>query len=110
MEQATIAIHTIEHTDSVILQLHGTIDVFVAADLYAVAKQLAVMGKDVNVTCASTEGLDASAVQILLALQADLNRKGKRLVMTDVSPSVEKWLAYGDVTSNLLNRGERISS
>ena len=110
MEQATIAIHTIEHTDSVTVQLHGTIDVFVAADLYVTAKQLVVMGKDVTVTCALTEGFDASAVQILLALQADLRTKGKCLVMTDVSPSVKKWLAYSGVTNNLLNRGERISS
>jgi len=110
MEQATIAIHTIEHTDSVIMQLHGTIDVFVAADLYATARQLAAMGKDVNVTCALTEGLDASAVQILLALQAELRTKGKRLVMTDVSPPVEQWIGYGGMVNILLSQGERISS
>ena len=110
MEQATIAIHMVEHPDRVILQLQGTIDVFVAADLHTTAKQLTRIGKDVNVTCALTEGLDVSAVQILLALQADLHTKGKSLVMTDVSPSVEKRLADGGVANSLLNRGERTSS
>lgn len=102
MEQATTAFQLSEHADKVLLHLPGTIDVFVAADLSTTAKQLAAIGKDVHVTCARTEGLDTSAVQILLALQAALRTKGKQLVLLDVSPGVEQWIAFGGVASLLL--------
>lgn len=103
MEQGTTAIHTREQPDRVILQLHGTIDIFVAADLHARAKPLAAMGKDVHVSCALTDRLDTSAVQILLALQTELHIQGNRLVMTEVPPSVEKWIAYGGLANILLS-------
>lgn len=106
MEQVATAFHWSEHADQVLLQLHGTIDVFVAADLYATAKQLTAIGKDVTITCAQTEGLDASALQILLALQTELHILGKRLILTDVPPPVEKWIGYGGLAKILLSTGE----
>jgi anti-anti-sigma factor len=107
MEQVATAFHWSEHADQVLLQLHGTIDIFVAADLHATAKQLTALGKDVTITCAQTEGLDASAMQILLALQTELHILGKRLVLTDVSPSVTKWIAYGGIANMVLSPEER---
>lgn len=102
MEQPTTALRVSEHADTVLLELHGTIDVFVAADLYATAKQLVALGKDVTITCTRTEGLDASAVQILLVFQTELHSQGRRLTVTDVPPPIEKWMGHGGLANMVL--------
>jgi anti-anti-sigma regulatory factor len=106
MEQPTTALQVSEHADSVLLDLRGTIDVFVAADLYTTAKQLVALGKDVTISCTRTEGLDASAVQILLALQTELHIQGKRLTVTDVPPAIKKWITHGGLAHVVLSEGE----
>ncbi|NOT58354.1 MAG: STAS domain-containing protein [Deltaproteobacteria bacterium] len=106
MEQGSPALQWSEHADTVLLELQGTIDVFVAADLYATAKQLVALGKDVTISCTRTEGLDASAVQILLVLQTELHIQGKRLTVTDVPPPIKKWIAHGGLANMVLSEGE----
>lgn len=75
------------------LTLCGAIDLFTAGELCESARACARLGLDVEVDCSSLENLDASALQILLALHRRLQQEGQsRLKMTGLSERVATYL------------------
>lgn len=70
------------------LDLAGRVTAADAARLHAAARAAAARGGDVRVGFARAEHVDASAVQIVLALGRDLAGRGKRCDVADVPAAV----------------------
>jgi len=49
---------------------------------------------DLRVLVGSVEHLDASALQILLALSSELNARGRTLTLMEPVPALRSWFAY----------------
>jgi anti-anti-sigma regulatory factor len=77
------------------LALHGTIDVFLAGELLEHARRAFAAAGDVRIDCAALERLDTSALQILLALQRELEEHGRRLELRAVSDQVGAFFVLG---------------
>jgi ABC-type transporter Mla MlaB component len=84
------------------LALHGTIDVFLARELLDHARRAFAGAGDVRIDCAALERLDTSALQILLALQRELQEQGRRLELRAVNDQVGAFLAFGGAERLLL--------
>jgi len=70
---------------------------------------LCVVGADVqlSVDLQGVDYLDASALQILLALAAERKKQGKGLRLTNASPALSRWFEYaGGGRTSLLNVSE----
>lgn len=72
-----------------------------ARALREVALAAAAAGSDVNVDCQRAEHLHAAVVQVLLCLRAELESTGRRLVLTNVPPTVKRFLDVAGVTELL---------
>lgn len=81
------------------LSLSGSVDIFVAKELYEAACALLDREEDIAVQWAVVEAVDVSALQILLALQAGLRAKGRRLQFDECSPTIRRFLAVGGLTT-----------
>jgi len=51
-------------------------------------------GKDVTLNLKSLDHLDASALQILLALEIEQKKQGRQLHLTNVSAHLRQWFDY----------------
>ncbi len=51
-------------------------------------------GKNVTLNLDKIDHLDASALQILLALDAELKKRGENLRLAKVSPHLHKWFEF----------------
>lgn len=67
------------------LHLHGEVNIFAASQLHQEAVRLVESGQDVRVCCEHVDSLDASALQILVALSNALASQGKALQLSGVS-------------------------
>jgi anti-anti-sigma factor len=56
---------------------------------------------DVTVDCAKAEHLHAAVLQVLLCLRRELEPAGRRLVLINVSPAVQKFLEVGGASKLL---------
>jgi anti-anti-sigma factor len=65
-----------------------------AEELHASAVAAASTGNDVALNLDRIDHLDASALQILLALNEDLNKRGHRLELAKASPHLRKWFEF----------------
>lgn len=83
------------------LHLAGTVGVFLAEELLAAARALAVEGRDVVVRCERLEHLDASAMQTLLALRARLVAAGRVLLLADLPEAVARYLRLAGLDIHL---------
>lgn len=54
-------------------------------------------GKDVILNLDRVDHLDASALQILLALHAALKMRGQNLLLLKASPRLRKWFEFAGV-------------
>jgi anti-anti-sigma factor len=82
-----------ESPDSVTIELRGTLDVFLAARFADAAVHCVARNLDTVLDCSALERLDASALQVLLALQHALSAKAHRLELSKVTPTVASYLA-----------------
>jgi anti-anti-sigma regulatory factor len=57
------------------------------------ASRLAREGEDVEVNCRELEQLGGSPLQVLLALAAELDRRGVRLTLADAGPTIARIIA-----------------
>jgi anti-anti-sigma factor len=71
------------------LELRGDVNVFLASQLHEEAVRLAESGQDVLVDCEQVESVDASALQILVALQEALAAHGRTVQFRGGS---EQWI------------------
>jgi anti-anti-sigma factor len=60
-------------------------------------------GKDVTVNLSTIDYLDASALQILMALAVEQKKAGRRLNLANVSPSLQQWFDYSGATGSLFH-------
>jgi anti-anti-sigma factor len=79
--------------DRMNIQIQGTLDVFLAHRLAEVALECLDAGLDTVVRCETLERMDASALQVLVALRKDLAGRGQWLWFSDVSAKVREYLA-----------------
>ncbi len=71
------------------LLLQGTVDICRAAELHQSALALLARGEDAVIDCHGADHLDASALQLFIALKDGLGIKGKNLRMEGVSAEIE---------------------
>lgn len=67
------------------LVLAGRLTVADAAQLHRIARDLSGRGTDLTICCAAVEYLDASAIQLVLALGRALTTRGRRCDVTGVT-------------------------
>lgn len=103
MQEETPTAIEVESTETLArLKLSGTIDLFAASELWDSARACARLGLEVEVDCSSLESLDASAVQILLALRRHLQKEGHAsLKLTQLSERVATHLGHAGAWSLL---------
>ena len=65
---------------------------------------------DVHVFLESVDHLDASALQLLLALAAELRKGGRRLELVRPSGALERWFHYAGASALLQKTGEARAS
>jgi len=58
-------------------------------------------GHEVTVNLGKVDHLDASALQILLALDAEQQRQGRHLKLANASPHLRQWFEYAGATEHL---------
>jgi anti-anti-sigma regulatory factor len=64
-------------------------------------------GHDVTLNLARIEHLDASALQILLALETEQKKHGRRLELGNVSPHLRQWFEYAGAIEYLFRDGAK---
>jgi len=67
------------------LELDGEVTVFAASQLHQEAVRLATSGQDVTVCCEHLDAIDASTLQVLVALKEALGRQGKSIQFSGMS-------------------------
>src|SRR5262245_26633685 len=77
------------------LELRGAVTSYYAEQLYAAAVRLAQGADDVLVRCGDAQHLGGAAVQILVALERALARKGRRLTVEAAAPALVRALRLG---------------
>jgi anti-anti-sigma regulatory factor len=76
-----------------------------AEDLRVAALAAIEAGSDVAVNLAGVNHLDGSALQILLALDAEQKRRGQSLQLTNVSPHLRNWFELGGAADRFFASG-----
>jgi anti-anti-sigma factor len=90
-----------ERGGALVAELIGVIDVSVAEELHHQAMDLVESGKNVVIELGQTERLDASALQVLLAMRQDLVRRGRSFSMAGYGPEIRNYLERAGVSGDL---------
>ena len=82
------------------MRFTGTQDVRVALELQKALEQVVASGQPTIVNCSEVESLDASFLQLLLAVK----RESRDLVRIEVDPESEaaRWISYAGMTNQLI--------
>lgn len=90
---------TVEATDAELrLALRGTVGVALAPALRARALELAEDQRDVTVACDAVEHLDATALQLLIALRRAVEARGGRFTLAGVPDAVRHYLTLAGLS------------
>ena len=90
---------TIVATDAEMrLALRGTVGVAAAPELRARALELAEDARDVTVACDEVEHLDATALQLLVALRRAVEARGGHFALSGVPDAVRHYLALAGLS------------
>ncbi len=89
-----------------VLRLQGAVGVAHARSLHAFALQLATAGPKVVVRADHVRHLDCAAIQVLLALQAELQRIGVEFACPTLPASVQDTLEHAGLAGVLAPAGE----
>jgi len=90
-------IRVIEAPDSVAIELRGTLDVFLAQRFAEAALHCVESGLCTTLDCSALERMDASALQIVLALRNALRAKAQVLRVANVPANVAAYLELAGV-------------
>jgi anti-anti-sigma factor len=77
-----------------IIKVERSGDCLPAEELREAAIVALSQGKNVTLNLDRVDHLDASALQILLALHAALKRRGQKLLLVKASPRLLKWFEF----------------
>jgi len=78
-----------------------------ADELRETALAASIQGKDVTLDLGRVEHLDASALQILLALDKELKNRGQKLRLAKASEQLRKWFGFAGVDDHFLMTGQK---
>lgn len=92
-------------TEKEIIDVERSGDWMPVEELHASAVAAASTGNDVTLNLDRIDHLDASALQILLALHADLNRRGRSLELAKASPHLRKWFEFAGADDHFFHDG-----
>src|SRR5690349_1289794 len=81
-----------EQDDTLVAQLHGVVDISIAAEFQRKALDLAASTKNMVIDLRAAERLDASALQILLALGQDVLRRGGSFELSGMESQIRDYL------------------
>ncbi|MGD0126287.1 MAG: STAS domain-containing protein [Terriglobia bacterium] len=76
-------------------------------ELWQAARAAVEAGHDVTLDLGRIEHLDASALQVLLALDAEQKKLGRRLELINVSPPLRQWFLYAGAVEHFFEDGDR---
>ena len=75
-------------------------------DLRTAAQEAVAEGANVTLNLHKVDHLDASALQVLLALDIEQKKQGRNLQLTNASPQLRQWFEFAGV-ADLFSIGER---
>jgi len=64
-------------------------------------------GRDVTLSLAGLNHLDASAMQIVLALDVEQKHRGRHLQLANVSPPLRQWFEYAGATGHFFGTEQK---
>jgi anti-anti-sigma regulatory factor len=71
-----------------------------AEELLATAQTALDEDKDVSFNLDRIDHLDASALQIMLALEAEQKKRNRHLLIVNASPNLQHWFEYSGATGH----------
>src|SRR4051812_32105398 len=83
------------------IAIHGSAGPGEAPAILEAARAAAASGADVTVDCQQAEHLHAAVIQILICLQRELEGNGRKLVLANVPPTVQRFLDVAGVAKVL---------
>jgi ABC-type transporter Mla MlaB component len=78
-----------------------------AEELWKAALAASGEGRDAAVNLGEIDHLDASALQILLALDAEQKKRGQKLELANASEHLRQWFAYAGVADQFFMSGTK---
>jgi anti-anti-sigma factor len=96
-----------QNPEPIYIEVERAGDWMPAEELRKTALAASGENKDVTVNLGKVDHLDASALQILLALDAEQKRRGHNLQLANASPHLRQWLEYAGVAECFLMTGPK---
>lgn len=90
-----------------LLEIERSGDWMPVEELRQAAVSALAMSSDVNLNLDKFENLEADALQVLLALERELERLGRKLLLVNVSSQLLKWFEYAGAVDQFVIDGRR---
>ena len=94
--------HTEQNLKPIVIDVARSGDWMPAEELQKTVLPALVEGRDVTINLGNVEHLDTSALQILLALDAEQKRRGRNLQLINASSHLRQWFNYAGVAEQFL--------
>ena len=91
-----------QNLEPIFIEVERSGDWMPAEELRTTALSASGESKDVTVNLGKVDHLDASALQILLALDAEQKRQGRHLQLANASAHLRQWFEYAGVAECFL--------
>jgi len=98
-------LHAEQNLEPIFIEVERSGDWMPAEELRKTALAASGESKDVIVNLGKVDHLDASALQILLALDAKQKRQGHHLQLANASAHLRQWFEYAGVAECFLMNG-----
>jgi anti-anti-sigma factor len=91
--------------ERIICEVERSGDWMPAEELRAVALGALEAGNDITLNLDRVDHLDASALQILLALSAEQKKRGRDFQLVNASPNLLQWFGFAGAADNFFDDG-----
>jgi anti-anti-sigma regulatory factor len=98
-------LQAVQSLEPIYIEVERSGDWMPAEELRKAALAASGESKDVTVNLGKVDHLDASALQILLALDAEQKRQGRHLHLANASAHLRQWFEYAGVAECFLMNG-----
>ena len=88
-----------------IIKVECSGDWMAVEELWQKAQAAVQAARDVTINLEKIDHLDASALQVLLAIQREQKRLGRGLEISNASPSLRQWFDYAGATLKFFSDG-----
>lgn len=89
----------------IVVEVERSGDWMPADELRAAAMGVLESGNDVTLNLGGIDHLDASALQILLALDGEQKKRGRLLELANTSPHLRQWFEYAGAAEQFFHDG-----